>query len=241
MGLNKLVNGVFAVDNITNFTGLDIYEKLRADILTLRIRPGEKISENELCERFSVSRTPIRGAFQRLDAEGLISIEPYKSTCVSLLDFDEIEQLIYMRYAIEAAVLRDFVEKSDPMAIEKVRYRIRQQEVLLSTDFAAEQFYELDAKLHNIWFEYSGHERLWSLINTTQAGYTRFRMLDIVVVKNFRQILNEHLQLFEAICSRDVRLIDEQIKSHVYGGIARLSDKIKTDFVDYFVFKNKAY
>ena len=227
------------MENIANFTGQDIYERLKDDILALRIRPGEKISENELCERFSVSRTPIRGAFQRLDTEGLISIEPYKGTYVSLLNFNEIEQLIYMRYAIEVAVLKDFVANFDPMVIEKMRYRIRQQEVLLGTEFKAEQFYELDAKLHSIWFEHTGRERLWSLINTTQAGYTRFRMLDIVVVKNFRQILNEHLQLFDAICSKDIKKIEEQTKSHVYGGISRLSEKIKTEFVDYFVFDDR--
>lgn len=227
------------MDSITNFTGQDIYEKLRADILSLRIRPGEKISENELCEQFNVSRTPIRGAFQRLDAEGLISIEPYKSTCVSLLNFNEIEQLIYMRYALEAAVLRDFIANFDPMIIEKIRYRIRQQEVLLSTEFAAEQFYELDAKLHSIWFEHTKHEMLWTHINTTQVGYTRFRMLDIVIAKNFRKILNEHLELFDAICSKDIKVVDTIIKSHVYGGISRMNDQIRTEFVDYFVFDNK--
>lgn len=227
------------MDSITNFTGQDIYEKLRADILSLRIRPGEKISENELCEQFNVSRTPIRGAFQRLDAEGLISIEPYKSTCVSLLNFNEIEQLIYMRYALEAAVLRDFIADFDPMVIEKIRYRIRQQEVLLSAECSAEQFYELDAKLHSIWFEHTKHEMLWTHINTTQAGYTRFRMLDIVVARNFRKILNEHLELFDAICSKDIQAIDNIIKSHVYGGISRMNDQIRTEFVDYFVFDNK--
>lgn len=229
------------MDNIASFTGQDIYEKLKDDILTLRMRPGARISENELCERFSVSRTPIRGVFQRLDTEGLINIEPYKGTHVSLLDFTEIEQLIYMRYAIEAAVLRDFVKNFDPMVVEKIRYRIRQQEVLLASDFVAEQFYELDAKMHSVWFEHTGRERLWSVINTTQAGYTRFRMLDIVVVKNFRQILDEHLLLFDAICSKDISKIEKQTKSHVYGGISRLSEKIKTDFVDYFAFEGKGY
>lgn len=235
------MNGVFVVDNITNFTGQNIYEKLKSDILSLRIRPGEKISENELCEQFSVSRTPIRGVFQRLNAEGLISIEPYKSTCVTLLNFKEIEQLIYMRYAIEAAVLRDFVSNPDPMVIEKIRYRIRQQEVLLSTEFAAEQFYEMDAKLHSIWFEHTRREMLWTHINTGQAGYTRFRMLDIVIVKNFRQILDDHLRLFDAICSRDQNKVDEIIKLHVYGGINRLSEKIKNEFVDYFIFADEAH
>lgn len=222
--------------NNINLTGQDIYQRIKEDILTLKIRPGEKISENDLCEQFSVSRTPIRGVFQRLNAEGLITIEPYKTTFASLLDFSEVEQMIYMRYAIEAAVLKDFVSNFDPMAIEKMRYRLRQQEVLLlGNDFIAEQFYALDAKFHNVWFQYTSREPLWKHINNAQANYTRFRMLDIVIVKNFREIYNEHEDLFAAICSKDIATVESQIKNHVYGGMRRLGTTIKTKFADYFV------
>lgn len=226
--------------NNINFTGQDIYQCLKEDIITLKIRPGEKLSENDLCEQFNVSRTPIRGVFQRLNAEGLITIEPYKSTFVSLLDFSEVEQMIYMRYAIEAAVLKDFVLEFDLMAIEKMRYRLRQQEVLLlgNNDFTAEQFYALDAKLHNVWFQYTNREPLWRHINNAQANYTRFRMLDIVVVKNFSEIYHEHEELFAAICSKNIAKVEENIKIHVYGGIRRLGETIKTQFADYFIAQN---
>ena len=221
------------------YTSQDIYKTLKDEILKLKILPGEKISENDVCERFGVSRTPVRSAFQRLDTEGLITIEPYKSTFASLLDFEQIEQMIYMRYAIESAVLKDFIEVVDPMTIEKIRYRIRQQEVLVGGDFTPDQFYELDSKMHNIWFDFMHKEGLWEFIQRAQVDYTRFRMLDIVVARNFRKILNEHLQLFDAICSKDIQAIDNIIKSHVYGGISRMNDQIRTEFVDYFVFDNK--
>ena len=45
----------------------DIYQTLEHDIVTLKIKPGETISENQLCKRFGISRTPVRAALQRLE------------------------------------------------------------------------------------------------------------------------------------------------------------------------------
>ena len=46
----------------------DIYQTLEYEIVTLKIKPGETISENQLCKRFGISRTPVRAALQRLDS-----------------------------------------------------------------------------------------------------------------------------------------------------------------------------
>ena len=45
----------------------DIYQTLEYEIVTLKIKPGETISENQLCKRFGISRTPVRAALQRLE------------------------------------------------------------------------------------------------------------------------------------------------------------------------------
>lgn len=220
-----------------SYASQDIYRILKEEILNLKILPGEKISENDICDRFGVSRTPVRSAFQRLDTEGLITVAPYKSTFASLLDFEQIEQMIYMRYAIESAVLKDFIEVVDPMTIEKIRYRIRQQEVLIGSEFTPEQFYEFDSKMHNIWFAFMHKEGLWDFIQRAQVDYTRFRMLDIVAVKNFKQIISEHYELFEFICKKDTISAEGMVKRHLYGGVSRLGERIYTEFTDYFISK----
>ena len=53
-------------------TAEDVYQTLRSEILTLRIRPGEMLPENMLVSRFGLSRTPIRSIIVRLSQEGLI-------------------------------------------------------------------------------------------------------------------------------------------------------------------------
>lgn len=220
--------------NSANTSG-SVYETLKEELLNLTIKPGETLSENEVCARFCVSRTPVRTAFQRLKDEGLLTIEPYKSTYASLLDFDNIQQLIYLRVAVETAVLRDLIEQVDPMTIEKIRYNLRRQAVLLSGSFTPENFYEIDSRLHEIWFRYLKKEILWQTIQRAQVNYTRFRMLDIVEAQRFDVIYREHLELFEAIVSKDIPRMEKIIRVHLYGGINRLENRIEKEFADYFV------
>lgn len=212
-----------------------IYQTLKQEILDLRIKPGQTLSENELCTRFGVSRTPIRSVLQRLKETGLVDVVPYKGTTVTLLSMEEIEQRIYMRVAIESMVLRDFIDVCTPILLEKLRYIIRKQLVLLQQpDVQSSEFYRLDSQLHEVWFSTTKKELLWQLIQKTQVNYTRFRMLDIVAVQNYHEIVAEHERLFEIIEQKDKAAVEGWVKSHMYGGIYRLGDRIHTDFREYF-------
>ena len=72
------------------------------------------LRENALCEQFGVSRTPVRSVLQELRIAGLIEVTPYKSTRVTQLDFDTISQQIYLRNAVESAVMTDFAAACTP-------------------------------------------------------------------------------------------------------------------------------
>ena len=218
-------------------TSKSIYSVLKEEILNLTIKPGQQISESEICTRFNASRTPVRAAFQRLKDAGLLTIVPYKSTTASLLDFDQIEQSIYMRIAVESMVVRDVIRECDPYVIEKIRAAIHRQEVLLSGEFDSHDFYALDSALHGICFNYIHKESLWKLIQRMQVHYMRFRMLDIVAVQNYQEIYEEHVTLLQAICDKDIDQIEPLMRRHLYGGIKRLGERINSEFADYFTKK----
>lgn len=215
-------------------TSESIYNILKVEILNLTLSPGQAISEHEICTRFSVSRTPVRTAFQRLQTDGLLDVVPYKGSVVTLLDFDRISQTIYMRTAVESSVLKDFIEISTPMLEEKVRYQIRKQAVLIETDFDPALFYKMDATMHKIWFDSTNKQLLWQMMQSAEIHYTRFRMLDIVAVKNFKAIVREHEEILSAIQSRDSEKLSILTKNHLYGGINRLKERISGDLKDYF-------
>lgn len=213
----------------------EMYQILHKEILNLTLKPGEFVSENVFCERFGVSRTPVRGVLQRLAGEGLVQIVPYKGTQVSLLNFDEIQQLIYLRIAVESMVLKDFIPACTPMLLEKIRYVIRKQAVLLQSDsFEQEEFYELDSRLHEIWFNETRNPLLWQTIQKAQIHYTRFRLLDIKQRQNMHDIYHDHERLFTMIENKKADEAEEYIRQHLYGGIKRLSNKIADEYRPYF-------
>ena len=96
------------------FSSHDIFQTLYQQIMLLELKPGSTLRENAFCEQFGVSRTPVRSVLQELRIAGLIEVTPYKSTRVTQLDFDTISQQIYLRNAVESAVMTDFAAACPP-------------------------------------------------------------------------------------------------------------------------------
>ena len=78
----------------------ELYHILEDEICALKILPGEALSENQLCKRFGVSRTPIRSVLQRLEQNRFVQIIPCKGTIVTAIDTGVVDQLIFQRVAV---------------------------------------------------------------------------------------------------------------------------------------------
>lgn len=212
-----------------------VFEILKQEILDLELKPGQSVSENEICERFAVSRTPVRDALRRLQEQGFVETVPYRGTYVTLLNLSNIKQMIYMRVAVETMVIRDFLEISTPMVMEEIRYMIRRQQALIQQeDFEPEQFYRMDAQMHAIWFRATDKMKLWEMIQAAQLHYTRFRMLDFVTETDFTRIIKEHTELFELIEKKDKDGLEESLREHLYYSMKRMKRQIEVDYKNYF-------
>ena len=95
---------------------------IRAAISAGEYKPGERLVERVLCERYGVSRTVVREALRHLEAEGLVTIVPNRGPVVTELSRDEIAQLFEVRAALEALAAERFAERATPeerAALEK--------------------------------------------------------------------------------------------------------------------------
>lgn len=213
----------------------DVYNSLKHDILNLEIKPGEIISENQISKKYNISRTPSRSALQRLKDEGLITSIPYKANFVALLDMEYIKQMIYMRIVLEIDIINNLIKNANDDVIQELEKNIEKQEELQKTGLKAEAFYKLDAEFHKTLFKGTDKLIVWDIIQKSQVHYTRFRMLDIVAVSNFKEICKEHRELLEIIKSKQYDKIEEAVNKHLHGGIVRLGNRIHTDFEEYFI------
>jgi DNA-binding GntR family transcriptional regulator len=88
-----------------------IVEAIRDAIIQGKFKSGEKISEQELAEQLGVSRTPIREAIRILEQQGLLETRPQNGTFVTRLNWDEVQDSLYVRMALEEFAVRQAIQK----------------------------------------------------------------------------------------------------------------------------------
>ena len=217
-----------------------IYQTLSQEILRFDHKPGDSLSEHYLCERFCVSRTPVRSVLQRLQENGLVQILPRKGSVVTRLDYDVINQLIYQRVAVESMILRDFILTCTPADVERVRFAFSQlQEIsrIYHCDpqrFSTDAFMKTDLAMHEIWFRATHNLFLWDLMSGPQSSYTRFCALDIIEGCNVKDVLEDHEKMLQLIDTRCTDGIEALMRRHLYGGVRRLGGLVFTKYADYF-------
>lgn len=216
-----------------------IYRELETDIMNLDIRPGDMLSENSLCDRFQVSRTPIRSILQRLQGERLVEIIPHRGTCVTRIRYNIVSQIIYLRVAVESAIIRDFIGIYKPQDLIQVHHYLALMEGELNSRRAGNPpdpfyFYAADRAMHEIWYRVTQKTYLWEYIYSAKADYHRFCMLDMQGGANYAGVSEEHQAMVRAIEERDEGAVEGVVRTHFEGGVRRLGTRVYTDLKDYF-------
>ncbi len=88
-----------------------VYAQLRADILSGRMRPGEKIRAEALRKRFNTASSPVREALNRLLSEGFVALEQQKGFRVAPVSVEELEELVKARCWIDGLAIRESIER----------------------------------------------------------------------------------------------------------------------------------
>ena len=217
-----------------------MYQTLVNEILRFDHKPGDMLSDNYLCQRFSLSHTPVRSVLLRLQENGLVQIVPRKGSMVTRLDYNIVNQFIYERVAVETMVLRDFIHICTPADLERVRFAFSQLQQIGSVFFSdpdhfeADRFLATDLSMHEIWFRATNNRYLWERLSGMQASYTRFCTLDIIEASNVPDVLNDHEEMLRLIDTHNIDGIEALMRRHLYGGVRRLGSLAFTKYADYF-------
>jgi DNA-binding GntR family transcriptional regulator len=91
----------------------EVYAQVKRDIAQFKLIPGDRFTENELCDRLSVSRTPVRQALIRLQQEGLVEVLFRSGWRVLPFDFDQFEQLYDLRMILETTAVQRLCAQGD--------------------------------------------------------------------------------------------------------------------------------
>src|SRR6201996_10908 len=90
----------------------NVYESLRSDILTCHFAPGDDMREQDLAERYAVSRQPVREALLRLEREHLVPVQPRQGYRVNPISLSDARDLLRFRLALEPACVAEAIESA---------------------------------------------------------------------------------------------------------------------------------
>jgi DNA-binding GntR family transcriptional regulator len=210
-----------------------IYAILRRDIVTMRLRPAERLSENELAARFRTSRAPVREALIRLVEDGLIDVRPQRGSFVSRISLKAMERARFVREALEVAIIRRVAEQGVPdVTRAELEDAIARQ---LEARDDPEKFTELDDFFHRGFARAASLDSVWDVIEREKAQFDRVRYLSLpastpvdVLVKQHRAILLAAVEKRPAAAEKAVRTHMSEVLRIVGGLAAAYPDLIET-------------
>lgn len=209
-----------------------IYKTLKKNIIEIKLKPGESITEKEIAEVFGVSRTPVREAFIKLAQEGLLEVYPQRGTQVSLIDLNRVEEARFMRENLEKAVIKLACQNFPSNLLFELRSNLSAQEFCAKEKNYLRLFH-LDEEFHHIIFEGCNKERLWLLISQISLDFNRTRVLKLSSNFNLDKIILQHKKIVEAIVENEPIDGEKLIEEHLNQGDIDLQ-KLKLSFPSYF-------
>ncbi|MGJ5828857.1 GntR family transcriptional regulator [Streptomyces ossamyceticus] len=171
---------------------------LRQDIIAGRLRPGDRLVERELADRFGVSRVPVREAIRALVAEGFVLFETPRRTVVRRLTRADVAELFELREALEVYAAGLAATRATPESLAELS-ALLDQAAAATRAGDAEAITDINTRFHDRVLAMAGNSLLISVMEPVDG---RLRWLTRQNTE-WPQLLTEHRELYEAIASGD--------------------------------------
>ncbi len=181
----------------------EVYEQLKRDIATFSLVPGDRFTENELCERLTVSRTPVRQALVRLQQEGYVKVLFRSGWRVQPFDFDKFEQLYDLRMVLETTAAQRLCadgERVDRVLLDQLVQIWLVPVAERSTD--GEQVGRWDEAFHCSLVEAAGNAEMARVHKDVTDRIRIIRRLDFTKSARIDATYDEHAKILKAIRSK---------------------------------------
>ena len=195
-------------------TTKNVYHALREMILNFELYPGSRVTENELAAHFGVSRTPIREAMQRLEAEGYLTVRPKQGGYIRRLDIEELADYYQVRISLELLSLELACAS---MSDAKVRALVAAWDPSVQKGRSADPA-EMDAteeSFHMAIAEGGGNRAILSYLEDINHRIRPIRRLDFTQSERIDRTYEEHYQIAQHLLKRDLQAAQASMRAHI--------------------------
>lgn len=203
-----------------------VFEQLRARIVSMELAPGRVLVRSELAEAFGVSQTPIRDALIKLGEEGLVQIFAQHATVVSRIDLAAATQAHLLRQALELEIVERLAAGEADAALEArlTDALARQEATGLLTDADCVEFIEADQAFHQAMYIALGLEALWTLVRRQSGHIDRLCRLHLPEAGNIASVLAQHEQIAATIARREPSAARTAVREHLNDLLGRIDE-----------------
>ena len=210
------------------------YRVLFDAIMTLEFPPGMLLVDAELSQALLISRTPIREAIVSLTESKLVDVHPQKSSSVSRIDLDAVEEGVFLRFHTERAILREAVRKADGSAFALLHKNLEaQREAVESCD--PDRFIELDNAFHRLLYFSVNKPWTWATVTRIVTHQDRVRRLQTRLSgEGAKASYADHQAIFNMLMTREDKDIDEFLYNHLTAGYRAALPELIKKYPTYF-------
>jgi DNA-binding GntR family transcriptional regulator len=179
------------------------------------LAPGARVPERSLCDRFSISRTPLREALKVLAAEGLIELLPNRGARVATLDDSNLTNLFEVIGILEGEAGRLSCTRMSDAAIAEVQaMHYRMYAHFLREELP--EYFALNQKIHQAIIDGAGNDVLVATHRTLAGRIVRARyMSNRLRPDRWRAAIAEHEQILDALVRRDADHLARILSDHL--------------------------
>jgi DNA-binding GntR family transcriptional regulator len=203
-------------EDLRNYLSLKdrAYQNIKLQIIRGNLRPGTRLLEEELAKAMSISRAPIREAFNKLEKEGFVTTIPRKGAAVSNITTETIEDIFEIRETLESLAVKKSLGKIFIDELEKVGDNFK--EFINKSENAENriQYLVLDKKFHDLLSQNCGNKKLIELLANLQEQIHWLRNISLKRT-TFSRSVREHLAIIEVLKRNDEKLITKALLLHL--------------------------
>jgi DNA-binding GntR family transcriptional regulator len=198
-----------------------IMTELKEEIISGRLRPNQKISIEELAQRWKVSTTPVRDAVHNLELAGFVVVSPRKSITVANLDLKAFKDVFDLRIALECCAVELAILRIPDRVLEGALESFRCANEDYRTTGSLARLEQVDNLVHQIILDYCDNEKLVSTMDQLHDLVSWARRIVINQPKSYGEAAGEHIRILECLQSRQVQLAVQAMRSHLANSFER--------------------
>jgi DNA-binding GntR family transcriptional regulator len=197
-----------------------VYEQLRTAIVELRIPPGEPLREADIAQGLSVSKTPVREALGRLEQDGLVRLNSFRSAVVTAYTARDLQEIYELREIIEVAAARAAAESMSEKGLAALG-RIATECVRLNAagggggGGGAPELVALISEFDTVLYEEVQNRRIRAILDNLAAHLARIGRLTAEIPGRIDASVREHAQIYEAIERHDPENASRFMRDHI--------------------------